>query len=106
MFKSNFSKAASFMPKAYYLVVKETFAILALFLLPDNAFVYTSCNQGSMKHEHYLVVSIHWVQLIAFWPWFVTEAGRFEAGFIKRLVDIIEYCFMKEVKGKAVQSVN
>lgn len=58
--KQNFSKAVSLRPKACYLLQKILFVILTLPFLCDNATVFTSCKQGCMKLEYYLVVSQHW----------------------------------------------
>ena len=55
MVKCNFSNATSSRLKAYYPVIKERFAVLDLFFMYDNVFVYFL---HSVKREHYLVVSL------------------------------------------------
>ena len=42
----NFSKAAISRSKDYYFAIKEMFAILALFFLPNNVAVFPACKQG------------------------------------------------------------
>lgn len=53
MILHRFSKAASCWPKAYK--IEEVFDILTLSFLSDNAIVFTSCNQGCINREIYVV---------------------------------------------------
>ena len=51
VFKSNFSKAASYRLKAYFFVMKEIFAIRTLSFLFSDVTVFTSCEQGAIKRQ-------------------------------------------------------